>query len=75
VYNGAGVAVGDINNDGLQDIYFAGNEVPNRLYLNQGGMKFKDITQSAGVDGGAGWDNGVTMVDINNDGLIRYICL
>ncbi|WP_290789998.1 VCBS repeat-containing protein [Flavihumibacter sp. UBA7668] len=75
VYNGAGVAVGDINNDGLQDIYFNGNEVPNRLYLNMGGMKFKDITQEAGVDGGAGWDNGVTMVDINQDGYMDiYIC-
>ncbi|HTL10265.1 MAG TPA: VCBS repeat-containing protein, partial [Chitinophagaceae bacterium] len=58
VYNGAGVAIGDINNDGLPDVYLTANELPNKLYLNLGGMKFKDITSSAGVDGGQGWDNG-----------------
>ncbi|MEO0472830.1 MAG: VCBS repeat-containing protein, partial [Bacteroidota bacterium] len=68
VYNGGGVAVGDVNGDDLPDIYFTGNEVDNRLYLNQGNFQFQDITQSAGVAGTKGWANGVVMVDVNQDG-------
>src|SRR5438874_7548748 len=69
LYNGAGVAVGDIDNDGLPDIFFAGNMVSSRLYLNKGNMRFQDITQSAGVMTNP-WATGVTMVDINNDGYL-----
>src|SRR5437762_6865345 len=69
LYNGAGVAVGDIDNDGLPDIFFAGNMVSSRLYLNKGNMRFQDITQSAGVMTNR-WATGVTMVDINNDGYL-----
>ena len=69
LYNGAGVAVGDIDNDGLPDIYFAGNMVSSRLYLNKGQMRFDDITQRAGV-GTTRWASGTTMVDINHDGFL-----
>ena len=69
IYNGGGVGVGDFNNDGLPDLYFSGNQVPGRLYLNRGNMRFEDITKAAGVQTAA-WCTGVAPVDINADGLL-----
>ncbi len=75
-YNGGGVAIGDINNDGLQDMYFTANMTTNRLYLNKGNLQFADITDAAGVNGREGpWKTGVTMADVNGDNLLDiFVC-
>ena len=69
-YNGAGVGVADINNDGLKDLFFCGNQVPNKLYLNKGNLVFEDISVTANINTNKNWSNGVTFADVNNDGWL-----
>ncbi len=73
-YDGSGVAVGDINNDRLPDLFFTANDAPNSLYINRGNLQFEDISEKAGINID-GWSTGVTMADVNNDGLVDiYVC-
>src|SRR6185436_1855208 len=75
IYNGGGVGVGDFNNDSLQDLYFTGNMVPNKLYLNKGNFEFEDITAQSKTEGEGRWSRGVSVIDINNDNKLDiYVC-
>ncbi len=74
-YNGGGVAAADFNNDGLTDLFFTANMLPNKLYLNKGNLQFQDITRQSGTGGRRGWKTGVSVVDVNGDGwLDMYVC-
>jgi len=74
-YNGAGIGAGDFNNDGLIDLFFASNQGQNKLYLNTGNLHFKDVTADAQIPDDKGWSTGISVVDINNDGLLDiYVC-
>lgn len=71
-YNGGGVGAGDLNNDGLVDLIFTANQKQSKIYLNEGGLKFKDITEQSNFKAGLGWSNGVSIVDINQDGMLDF---
>jgi hypothetical protein len=74
-YNGAGVSIGDVNNDGLADIFFTANQGKNKLYINRGNWKFQDVTDAAGIVSTNKWYTGVTMADVNGDGWLDiYVC-
>ncbi len=74
-YNGGGIGAGDFNNDGKTDLFFAANQTPNKLYLNEGNLHFKDVTAAAAIPSDGAWSTGVSVVDINNDGLLDiYVC-
>jgi len=74
-YNGAGVGAGDFNNDGLVDLFFASNQSQNSLYLNKGNLKFEDVTKAARIPAEGGWSTGISVADVNNDGMLDiYVC-
>ena len=74
-YNGAGVGAGDFNNDGLVDLFFASNQGQNKLYLNKGNLRFEDITIAAKIPADGGWSTGISVADVNDDGLLDiYVC-
>jgi hypothetical protein len=73
-YNGAAVAVGDFNNDGLNDLFFSGNMVSNKLYINRGNLKFEDVSAVAGIENAGTWNSGVAVADVNDDGFQTFMC-